>query len=769
MHDLVHDVAQHLSRFECKDLVDSKDEKINENIRHISLISNNQTLEIPNGINKVKKLRSFYSFSSYGDSYDRLKVTTSLPKLFQLRFLRVLNLSELPLKELPSSIGGLELLKYLDLSWSKIERLPSTICNLYNLQTFDLSFCEKLYELPKSVVTFTQLRHFYTYRNYPIMKCESPRGFKELTFLQTLDFLKLCAESASEHIAELEHLNYLKGTLRLQNLGYVNDVDALRKANLMGKKNLHRLYMDWESGTQGDNVSHRVESLEALQPHYNLKDLTIRNFQGLELPRWMTNGFALPNLVNLQIYGCRKWKEIKSLGNLSSLKKLVIKSMDSLRRIGEDHHNHQVAKSSTTTTTGSEAAAILYPRLEEVSIWDVPNLEEWFENSASIFPKLRVLELKGCPKLRSMPNHFPSLQELNIDEVNNTDMVRSITENITSLTAFSLGGSSSSSSSSSSEKEEEEVARMLGKNELLESLAVSGLSLMRYFPDFSGLQFLTSLDISDCEALEMCPHPSSSLKEMNISSCPQFQGFLSSNEEQIGSPPPPPLSSSSSSSSWCVESLSLEDCPSILRLQLHGFTQLQELTVLHCMGLQSLEGLQSLRNIRSLSIGPFSEELDHFPFLDAITGMEMGNLISSLRYLLIHGWSRLKSLPEQIQYLSRLESLSIGAFDGMADLPEWFGKLTSLEDLTIAGCKNLMHLPSANEMQKLTSLRKLEIISCPLLKERCKPPKKRCGLGSGSSEWHKISHISDVVVDEEDVDDSSCLSRLVNKMRSKVG
>ncbi|KAK9081194.1 hypothetical protein Syun_030557 [Stephania yunnanensis] len=109
MHDLVHDVAQHLSRFECKYLVDAKDEKINENIHHISLISNNQKFEIPNCINKVKKLRSFYSFSSYGDSYDRLKVTTGLLKLLQLRFIRVLNLSGLPLKELPSSIGELRL------------------------------------------------------------------------------------------------------------------------------------------------------------------------------------------------------------------------------------------------------------------------------------------------------------------------------------------------------------------------------------------------------------------------------------------------------------------------------------------------------------------------------------------------------------------------------------------------------------------------------------------------------------------------------------
>ncbi|KAK9081349.1 hypothetical protein Syun_031128 [Stephania yunnanensis] len=144
MHDLVHDVAEHLSRFECKDLVDAKDEKINENIRHISLISNNQTLEIPNGINKVKKLRSFYLFSSYGDSYDRLKVMTSLPKLLRLRFLRVLNLSELPLKELPSSIGELKLLKYLDISSQRLKgyHLLSLIFIIY--ETFNLSNCQKL-------------------------------------------------------------------------------------------------------------------------------------------------------------------------------------------------------------------------------------------------------------------------------------------------------------------------------------------------------------------------------------------------------------------------------------------------------------------------------------------------------------------------------------------------------------------------------------------------------------------------------------------------
>ncbi|KAK9155180.1 hypothetical protein Sjap_002660 [Stephania japonica] len=797
-HDLVHDVAQHLSRFECKDLVNAKDDKINENIRHLSMIPNNRILEIPKGINKVKKLRSFCSFSSNGDSYDLLKVTTSLPKLLQLRFLLVLNLSKLPLKELPSSIGGLKLLKYLDLSWSEIERLPCTISNLYNLQTFNLSNCEELSELPKSVGTLTQLRYFYTYCTYA-RNHETPRGLSKLHFLQMLDVLKLCVESASEHIAELEHLNYLGGTLILQNLGYVNDVKVVEKANFMGKKNLHTLDMDWKSGTQGDNVFDQAELLEALQPNSNLKELIIHNFLGLKLPWWMTNDFALPNLVKLRLQDCYECKEMKSLGELSSLKELVIWSMYSLSRIGEDRYNHQVAESSTTTTEveGPKEAPILYRCLEKLSVRGVPNLEEWYENSADIFPELQELELCRCPKLRNMPSHFPSLQKLTVENVNN-DTVRSITENITSLTSLSFEGSSSSSS----EKVEEEVAQMLGNNKLLESLTVSRLSLMRWLetcPDLSPS--LKELRISNCPALKIESAQLPSVESLSISdvkafvvndtswssklsflhisnvpeflqlpmnsprnnmhlcriyiiNCPQFQGFLSSPD-----------------SPWFVECLNLTNCPSILGLQLQGFTQLRYLTVYSCTRLQLLEGLQSLRNIQSLSIGQFSEELNDLAFLDAI---EMGShLISSLRDLSIYGWS-LKTLPEQIQHLSRLESLHIQYCDGISDLPEWLGRLTSLEILKIWNCKNLMHLPSANEMRKLTSLRQLEIGHCPLLDERCKPPKKRSGVGSSSSEWHKISHLTKVSIypeflfDLEDEDNNSSLSRLVNKMRSKV-
>ncbi|KAK9138097.1 hypothetical protein Sjap_008691 [Stephania japonica] len=372
----------------------------------------------------------------------------------------------------------------------------------------------------------------------------------------------------------------------------MNDVEDVKKANLMGKKNLHTLDMDWECGTQGDNVSHYAELLEALRPHSNLKELKIRHFQGLRLPRWMTNDFALSNLVKLQFRYCHKCKEMKSLGELSSLKELEIKRMDNLSHIGEDRHNHQVAESSTTTRTevkGPEAATILYPSLEQLSVRDVPNLEEWFENSAEIFPKLQDLMLCGCPKLRYMPSHFPSLQKLTIEKVNNTDTVRSITKNITSLTSLSFVASSSSSS----EKEEEEVARMLGKNKLLQILTVKGLSLMRSMPHLSPS--LKKLNIRNCPALQIesarlpCVVESLWIDDVKafvlddtlwsnklsdlyirkvpefvqllvnflrnnmhlctieIERCPQFEGFLSSNEEEIRSSPdsPPPPSSSS--------------------------------------------------------------------------------------------------------------------------------------------------------------------------------------------------------------------------------
>ena len=120
----------------------------------------------------------------------------------------------------------------------------------------------------------------------------------------------------------------------------------------------------------------------------------------------------------------------------------------------------------------------------------------------------------------------------------------------------------------------------------------------------------------------------------------------------------------------------------------------------------------------------FWRELDSFPDFQ---------VPSQLEELSLHGWPKLKSLPQQIQHLTSLTSLSISSFDGMETLPEWLGNLTSLTQLKIWDCANLLYLPTVEAMQRLTKIHELDISDCPRLGERC--------TKDSGPEWPKISHI----------------------------
>jgi hypothetical protein len=75
----------------------------------------------------------------------------------------------------------------------------------------------------------------------------------------------------------------------------------------------------------------------------------------------------------------------------------------------------------------------------------------------------------------------------------------------------------------------------------------------------------------------------------------------------------------------------------------------------------------------------------------------------------------------------------------MEALPEWLGNISSLFQLSLYCCKNLMYLPTAQAMQRLTLLDELVIMGCPKLKERCAK-----GIGA---EWSNISHIPIIKID----------------------
>ncbi|PRQ39198.1 putative leucine-rich repeat domain, L domain-containing protein [Rosa chinensis] len=170
----------------------------------------------------------------------------------------------------------------------------------------------------------------------------------------------------------------------------------------------------------------------------------------------------------------------------------------------------------------------------------------------------------------------------------------------------------------------------------------------------------------------------------------------------------------------------LETIPSSDKLTSLRSLEIRGCNKLTCLpnGLPASSQSCNLTRLKELTIGPFCEELDAFPAFQAIPQLES---------LKIYGWRKLKSLPEQIQHLPSLRHMKILGFHGVEAIPEWLGNLASLEDLTIQGCASLKYLPSVEAMQRLTKLKEIDIIGCPLLEERC--------TEESGPELHKIRHL----------------------------
>ncbi|CDP21967.1 unnamed protein product, partial [Coffea canephora] len=340
-----------------------------------------------------------------------LEVGISADMLLRFKYLHVLRLSGYDALSLPSSIGKLLHLRLLDISSSRITSLPESLCKLYNLQT--LTICKNALEggFPKRMSDLISLRHL----NYNDSRAEfkMPVQMGRLIRLQTLEFFIVSHEKDCG-IEELGTLKYLKGSLLIRNLGLVKGKEAAKQAKLFEKPYLSRLTFAWElRHLESDNRDEDV--LEGLQPHPNLQELGIQYFMGNILPQWLIN---LPKLVELQLEDCKRCSELPSLGQLPSLKRLYLESLDNIRFIGDEFY-----------VNGQKCPL---PCLEELSIQfcdkmfeSCPSLRsllvEWCPNLVSA-STLRELYLRGLPCSESLPHQLQYLTTL------------------TSLTLFDFGG-----------------------------------------------------------------------------------------------------------------------------------------------------------------------------------------------------------------------------------------------------------------------------------------------------------------------------------------
>ncbi|KAK1364452.1 hypothetical protein POM88_040013 [Heracleum sosnowskyi] len=315
-----------------------------------------------------------------------------------------------------------------------------------------------------------------------------------------------------------------------------------------------------------------------------------------------------------------------------------------------------IPRSSELSDSGSvKTVAMMYPSLTTLILQGLSNLEEWLEpiittggedqSMVPVLPKLKVLKMERCPKLTMIPSTVFLVSQLK-------ELV------ITNLDSSMI------------------LETMKKKISSLTSLRLRSIS------DGDGGSSSNTYFVID----ELLKNNFLSLKTLNLDNCPGLT-FLT-----IG---------------VFLEELEVSDCLNLTSINVVEGA-LRYLIIVRCPSLSELVFVPSTRSILvKLILGPFSEELNEFPWPS----------------LILYGWRKVRSIlldGEPDGCLSStfpaLTLLYINDFEGVKSLPDSLAKLPSLERLRIWNCSNLESLPVFNESH---SLQYLKIFQCTILEERC--------------------------------------------------
>ncbi|GAB2272178.1 hypothetical protein Dimus_006998 [Dionaea muscipula] len=683
MHDLMHDLAQEVAGTEtivAKLGMGTFDKRA----RHLSFgyrLSLTSKAPFPTSLFELKHLRTFLLPGQVKDGGQFNK--SICHQIFSsFNCLRVLDLHNLGIKSLASSIGNLVHLRYLDLSFTLIKALPASITKLQNLLTLKLHACHNLKTLPMDIRKLINLRHLDVSRCY---LTRMPAGIGTLTNLHKLDEFVVGSRKllAAAHLRDLNALAKLRGKLHINIRRELEDpAYEAKEANLGSKFGLTELYIEgkWDYLSTYDNDVHDQAVLDGLQPHPNLKKLEIQHFRGQRPPIWASmdnlNSF-LPKLVEVSLRHCFL-KNVPLFHRLRFLKRLRLAYLESVEYM--ESGNYEPPSSSS-----SSSMLLFFPSLEELTLICMDKLKGWWmevevENNTGeeetvlsssstatsiewwqqhkqlpLFPRLRRLRIHNCPNLKSMPL-CPDVEELELVEVNKelvvmTSMVRPIEYPTADAT------SSSSFQSAYSNK--------------VKALCLDDVDTLLSLPA-DCIQHLSSLDIRDPRVPDL-----SALGEVFTS-----------------------------------------------------LSSLRSLEITFCHGLRSLSGgLEHLSSLEKMAISDCQQ-------LDLSAGMPW-KALKGLRSLTLHLIYNMLVLPDGLQHLTTLRSLEISYNFRLTAIPEWINCLTSLEFLEINYCDKVKSLPEG--IRLLTSLKELIIRGCSrVLTERCRGP--------NGDDWPKIQHIPVVKV-----------------------
>jgi len=258
----------------------------------------------------------------------------------------------------------------------------------------------------------------------------------------------------------------------------------------------------------------------------------------------------------------------------------------------------------------------------------------------------------------------------------------------------------------------------IGKLKHLRVLSLEQNKKLKKLPDsVCKLQNLESLILTGCIKLQTLPKGIKNLMNLRFlaitSALPDFPKQAIAN--------------------WtCLERIGFSDCDNLVSL-FEGvqISTLKSLYLSNCRSLKSVS-FHSIGNLELLYISN-CDKLE----LSMGGGSQIPN--SRLTIIVFDALPQLVTLPQWLQgSANSIKSMTISNCTNLEELPKWIPSLICLKKLEIKNCPNLMSLP--DNMDHATNVEVLQIYGCPELCKRLKP--------EVGQDWHKISHIKEVDIDE---------------------
>ncbi|GMJ12861.1 hypothetical protein like AT3G14470 [Hibiscus trionum] len=579
MHDLIHDVATSIKRYEYCVIEPGERLKIPKTVRHLFIHNSSSSTSITD-LSKLPPLRSLILDSN---SYFRCNISNPSNFIRNQKHLKVLDCGG---KFSNTSFKSLKHLRYLRLKGHYVKALPESTSSLHNLQTLNLQECLNLEMLPKGLKNLKNLRYL------DLKNCDDlismPVGLGELTCLRKLSEFIVGKDNGCG-IDELKELD-LEGELSIAGLCNVKNSTEAKNANLIKKQNLRSLSLSWRNRyweSSHHEHGNDEEILNALQPHPSLKKLCITDYQGVRFPKWMMD-LLLPNLVEMELIDCERFDQLPPLGKLRFLKVLTIWGVGALKRMDSGFYGDMES---------------CFPSLEVLKLVGAGCLEEWTAmNGGEYFPLLRSLSIGACPKLVKLPM-LQSLKELSVGGVN-VSLLNSLMMNATNLTSLELGGFG----------EPMDIPDGLLRNHKhIERLRIWGTSLKSSSDVLDNLSSLKSLSLGNCSQLESLPRGLQNLRcleTLQLSGCESLvsvavNGLSSLSSLEIASCGKLTSITESIQHLSSLRLLWIEDCERISGLpnEIQHLTLLSDMRIGYCPNMMALpQGVRSLTTLQRLEI-----------------------------------------------------------------------------------------------------------------------------------------------------------------------